>query len=57
MEVKVLFFARSRELAGASEAKVEVPADATTATFLEELYSKVRWGTFNATKDSIAIIG
>ena len=42
MEVKVLFFARSRELAGSSEANIEIPSDATTATFLEELYSKVK---------------
>ena len=41
MEVTVLFFARSRELAGASEATLEMPSRATTAIFLDQLYSKV----------------
>ena len=41
MDVTVLFFARSRELAGVSEATVQIPLQATTVTLLEELYSKV----------------
>jgi hypothetical protein len=41
MDVKVLFFARSRELAGSGEALLQLTAGADTATFLEELYRKV----------------
>lgn len=40
MEVKVLFFARSRELAGAPEAAVPLPAGATTASLLAQLLER-----------------
>jgi len=42
MDVKVLFFARSRELVGAGDALLQLAASADTATFIEELYRKVR---------------
>jgi molybdopterin converting factor small subunit len=42
MEVKVLFFARSRELAGVGDALLQLPAGADTKTFIEQLYQKVR---------------
>ena len=41
MDVKVLFFARSRELAGVGETRMQLTSGADTATLLEELYRKV----------------
>ncbi len=46
MDVKVLFFARSRELAGAGEALLQLTDAADTAIFLEELYRKVSYQFF-----------
>jgi hypothetical protein len=43
MDVKVLFFARSRELAGTGEALLQLADAADTAFFLEELYRKVSY--------------
>ena len=42
MRVRVLFFARARELAGAGEAAVELEEGATAATLLEVLEAQVR---------------
>ena len=44
MRVRVLFFARARELAGAGEAAVELEEGATAATLLEALEAQVRHG-------------
>jgi molybdopterin converting factor small subunit len=41
MEIRVLFFARSRELAGTREAAVAVPEGATTSQLLDCLLQKV----------------
>lgn len=41
MEVKVLFFARGRELAGTGEASLELPDDATSAALLPALLEQV----------------
>lgn len=41
MDVKVLFFARSRELAGASEGSVTLPKGAGTIQLVESLMEKV----------------
>ena len=40
MEVKVLFFARSRELAGTPEAQLHLPEGSTTSALLEQLLSQ-----------------
>ncbi|KAL4523937.1 hypothetical protein Ndes2526B_g08164 [Nannochloris sp. 'desiccata'] len=40
MDVNVLFFARSRELAGVGDALLQLSAGADTASFIEELYRK-----------------
>jgi molybdopterin converting factor small subunit len=42
MEVKVLFFARSRELAGATEAIMSLPEGATTLDLQAQLLLQVR---------------
>lgn len=42
MEVKVLFFARSRELAGATEAMMSLPEGATTLDLQAQLLLQVR---------------
>lgn len=44
MEVRVLFFARSRELAGISEARLTLPAGSTTAALLQQLMQQVGGG-------------
>lgn len=44
MEVTVLFFARSRELAGISETKVALPADSTSLKFMDLLLKQVSLG-------------
>jgi molybdopterin converting factor small subunit len=46
MQVKVLFFARSRELAGTSEAMVSLPEGAHTPAFMETLLQQVGYGRF-----------
>ena len=43
MEVRVLFFARSRELAGVSETTLSLESGATTTTLLQRLLHQVRW--------------
>ena len=43
MDVKVLFFARSRELTGTQEARVTLPEGSTTAALLERLMALVSW--------------
>ena len=42
MEVRVLFFARSRELTGTSEARLTLPDGSTTAALLQQLLRQVR---------------
>lgn len=44
MRLKVLFFARGRELAGTSEATVELPAGSDSDALLEQLLVQVRAG-------------
>jgi molybdopterin converting factor small subunit len=43
MDIKVLFFARSRELAGTGEALLQLTAGADTEALVEELYRKVSY--------------
>ena len=42
MEVRVLFFARSRELAGVSETSLSLESGATTTSLLQRLLHQVR---------------
>ena len=44
MQVRVLFFARSRELAGTSEASVTLETGSTTTVLLQQLLQQVRLG-------------
>ncbi|PSC76565.1 Molybdopterin synthase sulfur carrier subunit [Micractinium conductrix] len=43
MDVRVLFFARSRELAGTSEATLALEAGSTTAALLPRLMEQYPW--------------
>ena len=40
MKVRVEFYSQLRDLAGAAELKVDLPADATVADLLEKVYRK-----------------
>ena len=42
MQVRVLFFARSRELAGTSEASLTLEPGSTTTVLLQQLLQQVR---------------
>jgi molybdopterin converting factor small subunit len=42
VEVRVLFFARSRELSGTSEALLKLEAGGTTKTLMQRLLDEVR---------------
>jgi molybdopterin converting factor small subunit len=44
MDVRVLFFARSRELAGTSEATVTLQPGSTTTTLMKQLLQQVTEG-------------
>ena len=44
MQVRVLFFARSRELAGTSETSITLEPGSTTAVLLQQLLKQVRAG-------------
>ena len=55
MDVRVLFFARSRELAGTSEATLALEAGSTTAALLPRLMEQVRTPRWDAGAAAAAV--